>query len=354
MSRHRIVFLLPGPGHIPVGGFKVVYEYAQGLAARGHETHVVHAASIDDRGPRRAKAYAGYLRRRVTGWKPTPWFTFRAPVALHWIPELRLDALPEADVFVATAWQTAAWLGQQAPRGREHRLYLIQHDETWAGPEAAVRRTWTLPLEKIVIAPWLEDIARSYGEHAVVIPNGLDFEAFGLDVPIEGRDPHRVLSLFHEQKWKGTEIAIEAAERVRRDVPDLSLTFFGVFPPPRNLPAFCDYRRDPPQGDLRRLYNRAAVVLSGSLGEGFGLIGCETMMCGAAFVATDVGGHRAYCADGDTALLAPPGDAEALAHLLRRALTDVDYRIEIATRGYAHIQRFTWERAIDRFEGVLG
>ena len=39
----KISFLLPFSGHKPVGGFKVAYEYANGLARRGHEVTVFHA-----------------------------------------------------------------------------------------------------------------------------------------------------------------------------------------------------------------------------------------------------------------------------------------------------------------------
>src|SRR5262245_22298769 len=62
-----LVFLLPGSGHLPVGGFKVAYEYAQHLSIRGFRTSVVHAAwsGGDASLAHRTKALIGYARRRI-------------------------------------------------------------------------------------------------------------------------------------------------------------------------------------------------------------------------------------------------------------------------------------------------
>ena len=43
----RIVFLLPGAGRIPVGGFKVIYKHANGLTRRGQDAIVIHPALLN-------------------------------------------------------------------------------------------------------------------------------------------------------------------------------------------------------------------------------------------------------------------------------------------------------------------
>jgi hypothetical protein len=40
----RITFVVPGYAHKAVGGIRVVYNYANGLAARGHDVTVAHVA----------------------------------------------------------------------------------------------------------------------------------------------------------------------------------------------------------------------------------------------------------------------------------------------------------------------
>ena len=42
----RFHFILPFSGRKPVGGFKVVYEYANELVRRGHEVQITHAAGL--------------------------------------------------------------------------------------------------------------------------------------------------------------------------------------------------------------------------------------------------------------------------------------------------------------------
>ena len=63
-----ITFLLPGPGHIPVGGLKVAYEYANGLSRLGHAVVVVHPASlyIDTPLKRKPRLMAGYIYREIS------------------------------------------------------------------------------------------------------------------------------------------------------------------------------------------------------------------------------------------------------------------------------------------------
>ena len=41
-----ITFLMPGKGSIPVGGFKVVFEYANRLQKDGYDVHIVYPVSI--------------------------------------------------------------------------------------------------------------------------------------------------------------------------------------------------------------------------------------------------------------------------------------------------------------------
>jgi glycosyltransferase involved in cell wall biosynthesis len=213
--------------------------------------------------------------------------------------------------------------------------------------------TWKSPLQKIVISEWLRSIADSLGEKAVCIPNGLDFEAFGIDIPPEDRQPDSILMLHHTLAWKGTGDGILALERVRKRYPEALIQLFGTEPAPAELPAGFRYHRNPPQLQLRALYNEAAIFLGPSLSEGWGLPPAEAMMSGCALVATDIGGHREYAIPEETALLSAPGDPDGLAGNAIRLIGDSRYRVRLARAGRSHIERFTWTRALDAFEGVL-
>ena len=87
--------------------------------------------------------------------------------------------------------------------------------------------------------------------------------------------------------------------------------------------------------------------------EGWPLPPAEAMTCGAAVVATNIGGHRETCIDGVTALMVPAKDPEAMAVAVGRLLDDKELRIKIAKSGCVNIQKFTWSAALDAFERVL-
>jgi glycosyltransferase involved in cell wall biosynthesis len=129
---------------------------------------------------------------------------------------------------------------------------------------------------------------------------------------------------------------------------------FGVPDPPPDLPEWIRYRRNPPQQELRALYNRAAIFVAPSWTEGWGLPPSEAMMCGAAVAATDINGHREFCIDGETALMAPAQNPLRLADCIVRLVTNAGLRMQIAVRGHEYIKQFTWTKALDAFEKALG
>jgi glycosyltransferase involved in cell wall biosynthesis len=351
-----VAFLLPGGGLYPVGGFKVVYEYANALADRGWRVSVVHPFAVD-MGQihaasllERSRRWLGYQRRKLTGnYRPDRWFKVDPTIKLLCTETPDARFLPQADVWVATAWQTAQWVATYRSAG----VYLIQHLETWCGPEAEVMATWKLPLRKVVISNWLRDVAHRLDEPSSYIPNGLNFGAFAMDIAPEERDPHAVAMLCHRSDWKGSTNGLKALETVRGRIPDLKVQMFGLWPCPPDLPRWIEYHENPPQSKLREIYNRAAIFLSPSWAEGWPLPPAEALQCGAALAATDIGGHREYAVHGETALLSPPKDPEALATNVLRLLQDQPLRLRLARQGHQHIQQFTWDRAVTSFESVL-
>ena len=352
----KVLFLLPGRGWKPVGGVKVVYEYANCLVRRGHEVTVVHPALLQSDTPlsQRPKKLLRYLQAQVDrSYLPSAWFHLDSRVRMLWTWSLHPKYLPEADAVVATAWQTAEWVVNY-PASKGEKFYLIQHWENWDGvSEDRLRRTWTAPLKKIVISRWLQNIALDLEQNAEYLPNGLDFDTFGLDRSIEERDPLSLLMLYHEQPWKGSRDGLEAVEIVRSLYPDLRLRLFGTHPRAKQLPDWIEYHRLPTQPALRKLYNESAVFLSPSWSEGWGLPAAEAMQCGAAVVATDIGGHREFLQNGVNGLLTPSKNPAALAEAIIKLLAHPELRIRYATAGHRSIQRFTWKMACDGMERIL-
>ena len=349
----RVTFVLPGSGHLPVGGFKVIYEYANRLAARGHTVTVVHAAQFDREASiiSRLKTGVRFAQRRLDHSYRPDWFPLRPDVALLWRATPAAAGLPDADAVVATAWQTAEWVTDY-PERKGRKFYLIQHYETWSGPEARVNATFGLGLHNLAIARWLQEVVRAQGAEADYLPNGLDFTAFGVDTPPQTRAP-RAMMLYHDADWKGSADGLTALKAVKVQVPELQATLFGTPAAPADLPAWTRYEQKPSPALLRRLYNDASVFLATSWTEGWGLPGCEALLCGCALAATDVGGHREYARQGETALLSSPRDPAALARNVTEILKDEKLRLRLAEQGRAYVQGFSWERAVGHLEQHL-
>ncbi len=77
-----------------------------------------------------------------------------------------------------------------------------------------------------------------------------------------------------------------------------------------------------PQERLPLYYVAADVVAAPSHYESFGLAALEALACGAAVVASNVGGLALTIEDRRSGLLVPPGDDAALAVQIERILTD--------------------------------
>ncbi len=283
----RITFLLPGRGWKPVGGVKIVYEYANCLARRGHEVTVIHPALLDRDTPwgQFPKKLVRYMQANVDhSYLPQKWFVMDPRVHMKWVWSLHPRSIPNGDAVIATAWQTAEWV-QTYGYSKGKKYYLIQHWEDWDGVAIErLRRTWTAELHKIVIARWLKDIALELGQTAEYIPNGLDFSAFGVDVAITRRSTENIFMLYHEQPWKGTKDGLEALRIVKERHPNLQAVLFGTPAHPQDLPDWAQYIRLPSPAHLRKLYNQSAIFLSPSWTEGWSLPPAEAMQCGLLLV----------------------------------------------------------------------
>jgi glycosyltransferase involved in cell wall biosynthesis len=134
---------------------------------------------------------------------------------------------------------------------------------------------------------------------------------------------------------KGHRVLLEAAT----EVPDACFLLAGEGPEREGLEArarelgvedrvrFLGRREDVPQ-----LLAAADLFALPSLYEGSSLAVLEAMAAGTPVVSSAIGGTDELIEDGRSGLLVPPGDAEALAAALRRALDDRELREALATR----------------------
>jgi glycosyltransferase involved in cell wall biosynthesis len=94
------------------------------------------------------------------------------------------------------------------------------------------------------------------------------------------------------------------------------------------------------------------LVLSSRF-EGFPLVLLEAHLAETAVVATDVGSVAEAVVDGESGLLVPPDDDEALTVAIRRLLDDAELRQRLALRGRRLVlERFTAEHMARAFRSL--
>jgi glycosyltransferase involved in cell wall biosynthesis len=167
-------------------------------------------------------------------------------------------------------------------------------------------------------------------QHVWVIPNGINSGIF--DRVAEPMEPaNDLLFVGQLQAFKGLDYLLSALPAVRarhrrarlRVVyqTELLLDRYQRQAARLGLSDCVEFAGPQSAASLARLYSTAAVVVSPSLGECLSTVVLEAMSCGAAVVATDVGGIREQL-DADTGVIVPARDPSALAEAIGSLLND--------------------------------
>jgi len=314
----KITFLMPADDL--TGGNRVVGMYAKLLRERGHDVLVV--SNAPDRPSLRERVRAlrdGRWREMRSRMRPPP-----GHIALSGVPRKVLERprpitaadLPDADVLIATWWETAVWM-QRMPASKGRKVHLIQGYEVWTGDDtrARVHAALRLPNRKIAISASLaRDIEAELGDLGIaVVPNAVDLVQF--DAPPRPRGaPPTVGFIYAHARFKGADTCVRACELARRELPDLRVLAFGGDAQSRELPlpVGAQFVHRPAQDRIASLYARCDAWLFGSRLDSFGLPILEAMACRTPVIGVPVGAAPELLADGG-GMLVPPESPEAMA-----------------------------------------
>ncbi|MBM4420999.1 MAG: glycosyltransferase family 1 protein [Chloroflexi bacterium] len=211
-----------------------------------------------------------------------------------------------------------------------------------------------------------------------IIPCGVDPEVFRpvrqLDARrILGEDGSKRLILFvgRIEQIKGIDVLLRALGLLYARRPDLKadvrlVVVGGALSPhddapetdkvadlrrhvrEQNLESSVEFVGSRDQRDLALYYASADVCAVPSLTESFGLVALEAMACGTPVVGTRVGGLQTLIEDGQSGMLVPPSDEQALAEALERVLLDPRLRMHLAHGAREAAEGYTWQRVGDR------
>lgn len=352
----KITFVLPTL--CLTGGIRVVAIFAELLKKRGHDVFVI---SVPQPQPSLRQQVKSLVRGQ--GWISTPpneAFFFENSGVEHRLTERRRPIcdkdVPDADVVVATWWETAEWVAKLSP-SKGAKAYFIQHHEVFDYlPKDRVEATWMLPMHKITVSQWLVDLARTkYGDRQVSLaPPSVDTKQFY--APRRSKQPVPTVGMYYSTlHWKGSDIALKAFSLAAAKIPNLRLVAFGLEAPSSELPLppNTEYVIDPDQDKLKDYYSKCDAWLFSSRSEGFGLPLLEAMACRTPVIGTPAGAAPEILSGG-TGILVRPEDPQEMARAIECIcqLPNSEWQA-LSDAAIAKVLNYTWEDATDLFEKAL-
>ncbi len=348
MTNLKISIILPFPVTKPVGGAKIMYEYANRLCEKGHTVSVYHSIKRPfkkSKTPTWIKQIIFFFRRVKT----PKWFPLHKNIKSKIVPEITDKYVEDADIIFSTWWQMAYAINALSET-KGKKVNLIQDYENWHELQRELHDSYKLPINHIVISRYLKKLVEEESKVTPYhLPNAIDTNKFSLKRKIEERNASTLIMLYSKEPRKGTEYGLKALYLLHKKYPNLKVVLFGVYQYPTELPAYIKYYQKPE--DLSNLYNSAKIFFSPSNGEGWALPPAEAMACGCAVVCTNIGGHVDYAINSETALLVEPKNVNDMVEKISYLLNNKSICDKLAENGHQLITTtFSWENSVNKLE----
>ncbi|MDX1566295.1 MAG: glycosyltransferase family 4 protein [Longimicrobiales bacterium] len=200
------------------------------------------------------------------------------------------------------------------------------------------------------------------GDAIRVIHNGVDVDRYAPAPRVRPYPEPTLLYLGRLKRYKRVDLVLRAMAELRDQQVECTLLVAGQGDDRDRLESLAgrlelgDSARFLGWVDEERkveLLQRAWIHVLTSEKEGWGITNLEAAAAGTPTVASDSPGLRDSVVHGETGLLVPHGDVEALADGLRTLLEDHERRRSLGQGARAFAETHSWDAAADRWEAYL-
>jgi glycosyltransferase involved in cell wall biosynthesis len=316
------------------GGQRVLFQQSEALAGRGHTVTIVCPDP------------------------PPTWFPLQR-TRWEMSSVARSNALPEADICVATYWTTVRPATIHFSGPIFHLCQGYEADFSFNAPLLRdIEAAYAQHTHKLTVSPHVAQRLEAVG-HSPVTYVGQTFDPAAFPPPEQrpfDRHPPTILLIgIFEAEVKGIREGLSALAGLRASGTPFHLHRISTWPlcqEEQAVFAADTYRFRLSPSQMAQAYGSADLLIGPSHPEeGFGLPVLEALSSGLPLLLSDTPGHRHIA--GTAAHYFPCGDISGLRFSAKRLLENGQLRAELSAKGPGQAARFRTETVADRLIDVF-
>lgn len=338
----KINFILPFKRM--TGGIRVVYIYANYLVEQGHDV-VCYVPMLSYRG--KGQSFLYRLKASLGNTiKKDNWFDNKFEIKI--VPIISERFIRDADISIATAWQTAYDLAK-FPISKGKKFYLVQDYEIFNGEKDEIEASYRLPMTIITVTQSLKNTLKKYtGNKIEVVYNGID-ESEYLRAEKKSNEDLVIMMMYHESKHKCSQEGLEIISKLKEKFPEIKVNIFGRRIPEK-LPNSYNVLVNPDRKYIFEMYRESDIYLFTSEVEAWGLPIIEAMANKCAVIGRKRGALEEIY-DGENAII-----VENLNNIFSKVIelnSDREKLKKVQESAYETVKQMNWKNSCSKFEMIV-
>lgn len=338
------------PYNLWSGAFKSTYELANRMKSRGHDVRIymrffpylAGSSSILES----CNLFFRGIFRSMIRWNRVHWFDLNVPISI--VPLINNFFIRDADVVISNHWPTAFSVADLA--ASKGRKFNFIRDTKYLPLEL---ESFKLPLERIVVSPWLKDFLSEDLKLNVagIVPNGTNMKDFEVKNRVYS-DPPSVCMMYYNHPIKGMADGFNALSQLKIKYPNIKIIMFGLNKP-KKIPFEAEFHLKPFKEKIKSIFSQTDIYLFTSLQEGSGNTPREAMAAGCAVVSTNVGCIPECIIPGKTGMVVEPGDVNGMVDAISDLIENPKKINQMGKEAKEHIKKFNWEDSTKKLINIL-